>query len=644
MCGFFGIFSPNILNFDKIKLESLTNLLNHRGPDNTGYFTDRNISLGFKRLSIIDLKNANQPLESLNKRYVIVFNGEIYNYKDLRRHLVSKNIKLKYNSDTEVLLEGISHYGLDFIKKMNGMFAIALYDKKENSIFLFRDRLGIKPLFYHYDGNKIIFSSEIKPLIYSNLIKREINYNALSSYLSFRHNYGVGNYIKDIENVEPGEYLKISLTGITKYTYWEYPFENEKFSQSEKKILENCDDLLNEVTSEHMVSDVPVGSLLSGGLDSSLLTVLMSKHSDQQIKTFSASFDKSDYDENKYALTVANKINSKHTNIKLTYQEYENNLESIINHTQSPLSIPHEIALNTLFKEINSHSKVVISGEGADEMFGGYGRVQSAGFDFEKIELIKKYFPKILHKKMFNLFGSSEEFNWSRYTNQKDHFFDVYKWFNRDEKLGYFNKEIKEELNNDEVVNSFWTNEFEKQKGFNNKDKMIFLFQKFHLRCLLHRLDVHSMAHGVEARVPFCDHRIIEFMNRVPYNLKFKWKNTLNNLQGLFNNSFENSESKDISKYLLRKIGTKYLPNEIAYKKKLGFPVPLDHWLGGPFLKFAKEILLDHKTTSRFIFDKNKVEELLNNKENLNYDFWGKKIWLLLNVELWQRNVIDRKQ
>tara|TARA_B110000090_G_C13060969_1_gene323376 strand:- start:61 stop:519 length:459 start_codon:yes stop_codon:yes gene_type:complete len=152
------------------------------------------------------------------------------------------------------------------------------------------------------------------------------------------------------------------------------------------------------------------------------------------------------------------------------------------------------------------------------------------------------------------------------------------------------------------------------------------------------------MAHGVEARVPFCDHRIVEFMNRVPYNLKFKWKNTLNNLQGLFNNSFDNSESKDISKYLLRKIGTKYLPNEIAYKKKLGFPVPLDHWLGGPFLKFAKEILLDHKTTSRFIFDKNKVEELLNNKENLNYDFWGKKIWLLLNVELWQRNVIDRKQ
>ena len=193
------------------------------------------------------------------------------------------------------------------------------------------------------------------------------------------------------------------------------------------------------------------------------------------------------------------------------------------------------------------------------------------------------------------------------------------------------------------AINIFWEKEFDKLKNVENKEKIIYLFQKHHLRCLLHRLDLHSMCHSVEARVPFCDHRIMEFMNRVPYNLKFKWKNSFNKITGLFNNSFVNSENKDTNKYLLRKIGSKYLPTEIAYRKKLGFPVPLDEWFKGSFLKYAKDILLDKKTSSRYFFDQKKIENLLTKRENLNYDFWGKKIWLLVNIELWQRNFIDSK-
>ena len=237
MCGFFGIFSPNKVNFDRNKLENLTDQLNHRGPDKTGYYIDDKLKLGFKRLSIIDLSKGNQPLTSINNKFVLAFNGEIYNYKDLRKDLISKNIRLRTNSDTEALLETISYFGLDGIKKVYGMFSFVLYDKEKNSFFLFRDRLGIKPLFYNYDGNKIIFSSEIKPLISSKLIEKEINFNALSSYMSFRHNYGVGNFFKNIENVEPGEYLKIDFNGLSKQNYWEYPFDSTKFNNTEKKYF-----------------------------------------------------------------------------------------------------------------------------------------------------------------------------------------------------------------------------------------------------------------------------------------------------------------------------------------------------------------------------------------------------------------------
>ena len=642
MCGFFGIFSPEGQNFDRGKLENLTNLIHHRGPDQNGYFTNRNISLGFKRLSIIDIENGQQPLVSRNNRYIMVFNGEIYNYKKLRKNLISKNITLKTNSDTEVLLESISNFGFEFISNINGMFAFVLYDKEENCVYLFRDRLGIKPIFFYTDGKKIMFSSEIKPLISSNLFAKEINYNALSSYLSFRFNYGVGNFFKNIQTVEPGKYIKMNANGVSENQYWKYPFEEKKFNLSEKKLIESCDKLINDVTTEHLVSDVPVGSLLSGGLDSSLLTVMMSKINNNKIDTFSASFDDKNYDENKFSQMISNQIKSNHFNIVLKSEDYQNKLNDVISHTAAPLSIPHEIALNALFQKISKHTKVVISGEGADEIFGGYGRVQSSGFDYKKIKFIKDYLPKSMQNKALSLLGADKDFSWNKYKNQKDHFFDTYKWFDSTEKLNFFNDDIKNYLNKDNEINQFWTKEFDKLKNVDESDKIIFLFQKHHLQCLLHRLDLHSMAHGVEARVPFCDHRIIEFMNRVPYNMKFRWKSLHQKFLGMFNNSFQNSENRDISKYLLRKVSSKYLPNEISNKKKLGFPVPLDKWLGGSFLEYAKAILLDQKTTNRKIFNNHQIEKILFNKENINYDFWGKKIWMLINVELWSRNFIDK--
>ena len=367
----------------------------------------------------------------------------------------------------------------------------------------------------------------------------------------------------------------------------------------------------------------------------------MKKKNDKKFHTFSASFDDIDYDENRFSKIISEKVNSDHINIVLNSSDYENELNKTILHSASPLSIPHEIALNSLFSQIKKHTKGVISGEGADEMFGGYGRVQSSGFDYEKIKFVKKFFPKNLQSNILKIFGSNKEFDWSKYESQMDHFFDIYKWFSFDEKMGILNNEVKKDIKHDSEIKEFWSNEFKKIQEIDVKEKIIFLFQKHHLQCLLHRLDVHSMAHSVEARVPFCDHRIIEFVNKIPYSMKFKWKSSYHKFISIFNNSFKNSENNDISKYLLRKLSLKYLPKKISYKKKLGFPVPLDKWLDGSFLNFSKEILLDQKTSNRGIFETTKIENLLNNKEKLSYDFWGKKIWMLINVELWARNFID---
>ena len=367
----------------------------------------------------------------------------------------------------------------------------------------------------------------------------------------------------------------------------------------------------------------------------------MKKKSNKTFHTFSASFDDADYDENKFSKIISEKVNSDHLNIILNSSDYENKINKTIAHSASPLSIPHEIALNSLFEEISKHTKVVISGEGADEMFGGYGRVQSSGFDYEKIRFVNKFVPQNLQASILKIFGSNKEFDWSKYQNQMDHFFDIYKWFGLDEKMGILNNEVKKDIKYDFEIKKFWSNEFDQMHDMDAKEKIIILFQKHHLQCLLHRLDIHSMAHSVEARVPFCDHRIIEFVNKVPYSMKFKWKSSYHKFISIFNNSFKNSEKNDISKYLLRKLSLRYLPKEISYKKKLGFPVPLDKWLGGSFLKFAKEILLDQKTSNRGIFETAQIENLLNNKEKLSYDFWGKKIWMLINVELWARNFID---
>ncbi len=642
MCGIAGIVNFKSNTFDTSHIKTITNSILHRGPDDSGYFTDNNVAFGFRRLSIIDLKHGQQPMETINRQYVIIFNGEIYNFKDLRKKLISFGYVFKTDCDTEVLLNSYQHWGSECLQKFNGMFAFAIYDKKNKKIFIARDRLGIKPLYYALIGETLIFGSEMKVILkYPGFVK-SANLEAISSYLTFRYPLGESPVFQGIKRLMPGCMMEFNIDGESLEKYWEIPFFDQKEDLGEKYYFDKTEELLSKAVERRLVSDVPLGALLSGGLDSSLIVSNMLKHSPERIKTYSIGFDKAGYDESKYARLVADHFDVDHLSLIFNQNDYIDQLTKTIIHKDSPLSIPHEVALLSICKELKKHTTVVISGEGADELFGGYGRVQRSPMDFKKINFIKNNFPKIFHKSLLKAMGAGNQIeSWMSVNNHMEHFFSVYNWMPFEEKWDIFSDATMDIINNDKSNIEFWERDFEKVSNGNIYDRILYMFEKNHLICLLDRLDAMSMAASVEARVPFVDHELVEFASSIPIKYKLKWKSSFHQAKSIFTNSFDASENLDDSKYILRQIGSKSLPPEIPLRKKKGFPVPLDSWIKNGMLKHAQEILLDDKTKSRGLYNHSKLEKLISNQQELNYDFWGKKIWMLMNIEIWYREFID---
>ena len=643
MCGIAGIINFNSKPLDSSPIRAMTESIFHRGPDDSGYFKDDNVAFGFRRLSIIDLEHGHQPMESVNGKYIVIFNGEIYNFKEIRKQLSSFGYVFQTNCDTEVVLYSYQHWGQDCVKKFNGMFAIAIYDKQNNKVFFARDRLGIKPLYYAKMGDTLVFGSEMKVILqHPNFIK-SANLEAISSYLTFRYPQGDSPVFKNIKRLMPGHIMNFNAEGASVSKYWEIPFFDKKEDLGEQFYLDKTEELLSKAVERRLLSDVPLGALLSGGLDSSLIVANMTKHSPERIKTYSIGFDTEGYDESYYAQMVADHCDVEHSSLVLGQSNYMEQMRATIIQKDAPLSIPHEVALLNICSELKKHTTVVISGEGADELFGGYGRVQRSPMDFKKINFVKNNFPKGMHKTLLKIMGAGNEIdNWMSVNNHMEHFFSVYNWMPFEEKWKLFSDSTMDIINNDKSNIEFWERDFEKTAAGNDYDRILYMFEKNHLSCLLDRLDTMSMAAGVEARVPFVDHELVEFASSIPIKYKLKWKSPLHQAKSIFTNSFNASENLDHSKYILRKLGLKMLPAEIVARRKKGFPVPLDSWINNGMIKYAKEILLDDKARSRGLFNSQQIEKLLNNKQDLDYDFWGKKIWMLINIEIWHREFIDR--
>ena len=642
MCGIAGQFNFNQEPVDRSLLERMTGEIERRGPDDFGHFFFENVGLGFRRLSIIDIEHGHQPMVSDCGRYVLVFNGEIYNYIELQKIMSEKGIVFKTSSDTEVLLRAFILWGEKCLDRLNGMFAFSVFDKKEGLLFVARDRLGIKPLYFYRDRKRFIFGSEPKVILANPEFERIPDLESVSSYLTFRYPQRNKSFFKGMEKLPPGHFLWVGKDKFDIQQYWEIPLHKQKADLGEKYYLEKIEKLLRNSVKIRMRSDVPLGALLSGGLDSSLIVSMMRQLSNKPVSTYSIGFDSQGYDESSFAQIVADYCGTKHTYIELSQKDYLNELVESVRLKDAPLSIPHEVALFQICKELKKYTTVVISGEGADELFGGYGRVQRSPMDYKKIRVVKSIKNRALRKAALSFLGAGDFADeWSDVSHHSEHFFSVYNWIPFKEKWSLLNQSTLDEIRYDQNDITSWKEDFSYIDGADDYDKILYLFEKRHLVCLLDRLDVMSMAAGVEARVPFVDHNLVEFVSSIPIKHKLKWNSLGDKCRSLFTNSFEASEVLDQSKYILRKLSEKYLPHEISYRKKKGFPVPLDSWIKGGMRESAKEILLDQRSFSRGVFNLDEVEKLLNEEQNLKYDFWGKKIWMLMNVELWFREFID---
>jgi len=642
MCGITGIVSSNNQNIEKQLVYDMTNLISHRGPDGHGYYFNKGVGFGHRRLSIIDIEGGHQPMSDIEKSIWITYNGEIYNFIDLKNQLIQKGYEFRTNCDTEVIIYAYKEWGEDAFSHLNGMFALAIWDSNNKKLVLARDRRGVKPLYWSMIGSKLIFSSEVKSIISNPGFKKVANIDAISSYLTFRQAIGDLTFFKGVEKLLPGHYLVYRNGDLKVNKYYDLPINNNKEDLGFKYYMEGVHEKLEYSVKQRMMSDVPLGAYLSGGLDSSLLVAIMSNYSSSKVKTFSIGYDENEYNEGEYAKIVSIHCNTDHNQIKILKQDYLDNWIKLINHKSAPLSIPHEVPLYKMSVELKKYITVVLSGEGADELFGGYGRVQRSPMDWKKIKFIRNILGSSLSKLLIKKFPKNSIINELKNSTHRDQFLSVYNWMPLEQKWDLFSDEISDQINNDEKTLGIVDDIFKKTRDINPYDRILHFFEKIHLDCLLDRLDMMSMAASVESRVPFVDdHELVDFVTNVPFKYKMVWNSLLDRFKALFYSSANASEVLDTNKFILRKTGAQLLPKEIAYRKKLGFPTPLDNWFKTGLINYAREILLDQSAIDRNIFNNEKMEKFLTSNENLPYDFYGKKIWMLMNVELWYRDFID---
>ena len=543
MCGIVG-FVGNTKDNKKI-IKNMADRINHRGPDGEGYFLEDNVALGHKRLSIIDLKGGSQPMFSYDDRLVVVFNGEIYNYKELKEELI-KDYDFKTNSDTEVLLNGYLKWKEDMPKHLRGMFAFALYDKDEKTLFCARDYFGIKPFYYYENNGAFMFASEIKAFLEHPDFKKEINDEVLSSYLVFGFNPREESFFKGVKELKPGCTLTYKDGKVELNRYFEIDFNTKKDGYD--NAVEEIANVMDESVKYHMVSDVEVGSFLSSGIDSSYIVSLA--HPD---KTYTVGYENKKYSEIEYAKDLTEKLGITNKSKIITKEEYFNVLNDTIYHMDEPTEDPAITALYFVAKLASEDVKVVLSGEGADEFFGGYNYYREE-VDYQFYNKIP-YFLRHAASKFFSLFPSIRGINFIVRRGEKveNAYVGVSPVWGKREVNKVLKNKVK--FKPSEITGKF----IEKFKARDNLTKM----QAIDLNCwlvkdILKKGDRMTMAHSIEARVPFVDKEVFSVASSLPTEYKVNKTNT---------------------KVALRDAAKKVIPTEAYKKKKLGFPVPIREWM-----------------------------------------------------------------
>jgi len=641
MCGIAGIyhFDPE-RKVDEGLLRRMTTLLRHRGPDDEGFFVNGNAGLGHRRLAIIDLVTGHQPMSNRDSSLWLVVNGEIYNFRELRDELSSLGHTFSTKSDSEVIIHSYEEWGVDCINRFNGMFAFALLDLKRRRLVLARDRLGIKPLYYSIVDDTVIFASEVKSILLYPGIDRDPDPVAISQYLGYRSPLGRRTMFKGIEKLPAGHLMIVERNRIKEIEYWDIPIQKEKRDRGEEYYKSRIRSLLSESVKRRMISDVPFGAYLSGGLDSSIVVALMAQQTDDPVKTYTIRFEEEGFDETRYAREVADRYGTEHHEIHVREDHNVELIRKLISFKDAPLSVANEVPLHIMSRELKKDITVVLSGEGADELFAGYGRIFRSPFDYERVLLFNESsdlpleFREEFIKKIKRLYGKES------FDGEVDHFLSKYHWLSFEDRETILSEDLLDEINGDTETLDYFAEKFDRARDLSHYERIAYVFQRIHLEGLLMRVDMTTMATAVEARVPFVDHELVEFVFNIPFHYKLRWKSPVHMaLSGLLT-SDEISEKLDIPKYILRETFKEMLPESIIRRKKMGFPVPLNRWFKGKYIKSVKDVLLDGETASRGIFNMRAVEKWLRSEKTDEHSF-SLKLWMLFNLELWFREYVD---
>lgn len=628
MCGICGKININNREVvDARLIHKMTEVLKHRGPDDEGIYINGNVGIGHRRLSIIDLsKDARQPMSNEDKSIWIVCNGEIYNFQELRKVLEKKGHIFCSRSDTEVIIHLYEELGTDCVEKLRGMFAFCIWDEKRKRLFLARDRIGQKPLNYAIKNGNIIFASEIKSILQDPEISREVDINALDSYLTYQYVPAPETMFSGINKLPPAHSLVWENGKIKIERYWNLNFQN-KINMAEDEFCQRILDLLTEATKIRLVSDVPLGVFLSGGIDSSAIVGLMSKLSTHPVKTFSIGFEEETFNELKYARKVAKIFATDHHEY-IVKPEALNILPKIIWHFNEPFADSSCIPTYYLSKMTRQEVTVALNGDGGDETFAGYERYVA-----NKIANIYNLIPQSIRKNLVSFITTvlpestrRKDFikRFKRFAKANDSSRErrYARWmsiFDDDLKSNLYSEKLKNRLKGIDSWN-YLLDVYRQSDANNFIDATLFVDIMTYLPGdLLVKIDISSMANSLEARSPFLDHKLMEFAASIPSNLKLKGWTT---------------------KYLLKKALTKILPKDILNRRKAGFGVPIGTWFRQELKDYAYDILLSEKSLKRGYFKKEAIKRILDEHTKGKIDH-GARIWSLINFELWHQMFID---
>ena len=607
MCGICGGVTDSNLD-----IKSMVQTIKHRGPDFQGTYIDNSVYLGHARLSILDLSiGANQPMKSENSQYILVYNGEIYNFQSIKKNLENLGHLFKTHSDTEVVLNGFMEWGIKLFEKLNGMFAFSIYDKQAQKIYIVRDRFGIKPLYYYFDKNHLLFGSEIKVILASNLISKELSYQGLYEYMHFSSTLGESTFYNGIKKLKSGYYIEYDILNNSLDTIsYKLNYDITPSSHSLDEAIYNIKDLFEQSVKRQLIADVPIGIFLSGGIDSTAITAMASKHYKGKLKTFSAGFDfDKGFNELPNAKFVSDKFSTEHYEFHIKGDDTIGVLEKVNHYFDQPFADAANIPLYLMSQELKAKHKVILQGDGGDELFAGYSQ----------------YF-RVKNEKSFRLFShiitslsplipkSSKYYRMLRSMyamTQKNRALIPARFYSQEmvteSSLTLFKDEYREKLSD---INPF-IRHLELHSNFKNMDLLQELLYTDMNVILpdqyLEKVDRATMANSIEVRVPFLDNDLAKYAMSLPSKYKVKGKE---------------------KKYLLKKAFDGVVPNNILYGKKRGFGVPFSYWLKSSMKDFMRD-----EISSSDIYTQ-EVSKMMDEHISGKRDH-GFVLWKLLNLSMW---------